>query len=130
MFPYSASELKTGARHLSLDHVFPEYGTDAFKSSLHSMSDLTSEIAVLSRKISMRCTLDEALLEGKQGSAQEATGMIISLDNAVVHVVHVTSDNHGITRIGAGSSGAFFIDESRTIADVLTLGKGASRKIT
>jgi hypothetical protein len=117
MFPYRAPA-DMDSRQPSKEFNFPEYGTDALRDWLKDASGVLSESAFVFSRLSFRCFFDAI---GRP--RDEVPGMQLAFTDAVVHV---TSDDVGAMRIAAGSSGASFVDESRTVDRVISTGKGIS----
>jgi len=95
-------------------YELPEHGTEQFKDRLKDRSKLTSETAIVVSQLSFRCFdgLGDKLSGGEQG-------LRLAFTDAVVHI---TSDEFGIMRIGTGSSGALLVDESKAINKVISAG--------
>lgn len=118
MFPFSALQLQVGSRALHHDLRFPEYGSEAFQTLLKEAASLTSEVAIVLKTLSLRCTFDREHLDTEGGETGVA-GICVGFHDAVVHV---TNDSHGISRIASGSSEGFLIDESLVFSDYLRVG--------
>ena len=122
MFPFSALQLRRGARPTDRVINFPEYGSEAFRSLLKEAANLTSEVAVVLTKLSLRCTFDRDYVTTE--AKQRAPGLCIGFHNAVIHLA---SDSHGVSRIGSGCISAFLVDESLKFSSVLSVGDMASQ---
>jgi hypothetical protein len=112
MFPYPED---TALLQPLTESNLPEYGTDALRDWLKDTSGVLTESAFVFGRLSVRFSFDAI---GQ--SRDEVPGMLLTFTDAVVHV---TGDDVGTMRIGAGSSGASFIDESRAVSRVISAGK-------
>jgi hypothetical protein len=117
MFPYPEPEDRD-LRQPSKEFNMPEYGTEALRDWLKDTSGVLTESAFVFSRLSVRFSFDAV---GQ--SRDEVPGMILTFTDAVVHV---TGDDVGTMRIGAGSSGASFVDESRAVSRVISAGKTIS----
>ena len=124
MFPYSALQLQVGSRSLYHGVSFPEHGSEAFTALLKETAGFTSEVAIVLKTLSLRCTFDREYSDVERSDAG-VPGVTVGFDDAVVHV---TNDYRGVTRIGSGSSRGFLVDESLIFSDVLGVG-GTSKQI-
>lgn len=116
MFPYPRPDDMDSQP--SKEFNMPEYGTDALRDLLKDTSGVSTESAFIFGCLSIRFSFD-ALGQ----SRDEVPGMLLTFMDAVVHV---TGDDVGTMRIGAGSSGASFVDESRAVSRVIFAGKSGS----
>ena len=114
MFPYSAVELQASAIDVADQFDFPDYGTEGMKSLLLKVMPLSSEICIVLDKLSLRSTFD--CLDDERRLMGERLGIVVAFDRPVVHVSY---DEQGVCRIGAGSATASLTDESLVFERVL-----------
>jgi hypothetical protein len=110
VFKVSTDEIFNSARPPTIPDDFPEYSSEKFVSYLESIKSIRSEICCIFKKISIRCTFDEPkhfsidpkcfqYFEDPDCADDVKAGLIISLDDAVIHVLN----NHlNVKRIGLG----------------------------
>jgi hypothetical protein len=119
MFPFSASEVDAYARPPRIPDSFPAYGTEEFILYLEDMSSIRSEICCIFKKLSLRCSFDHPgrypidpycfqYFKNPGCSEMQKQGLILSLEDAVVHVIN---DILNTKKIGIGSSFLELIDE-------------------
>ena len=123
MFPFSVSEVKKYATPPEIPSSFPSYGTDEFVSYLERISLVSSEICCIFNTVTLRCTFDRPnqfpvdpycfrYFEDANCSAEERPGLVLTLRNAVVHVVN---DAMNIKRVAVGSSSLHLLDQRRPL---------------
>lgn len=122
-FPFSALQLQRGSRPLHNATNYPDYGSEAFRSFLKAAVNLTIEVAVVLKKLSLRCTFDRDYAKG-EGESAGVCGLCIGFHDAVIHT---TKDCRGVFRLGSGSLSAFLVDESRSLSSVLSFGDITTR---
>jgi hypothetical protein len=110
VFKVSTDEVFNYARPPTIPDDFPEYSSEKFVSYLESIKSIRSEICCIFKKITIRCTFDEPkhfsidpkcfqYFEDPDCADDVKAGLILSLDDAVIHVLN----NHlNVKRIGLG----------------------------
>ena len=119
MFPFQTSQVEQNAMPPVIPDDFPEYGTEAFVSYLENIDDIRSEICVMFKQVSVRCTYDDPGYFAEDPGCfpffqdpynKEKIGVILTLHDAVIHVLN----NHlNVRRIGIGASALSLVDERR-----------------
>eukprot|EP00980_Cylindrotheca_fusiformis_P021401 scaffold8259_cov143-Cylindrotheca_fusiformis.AAC.19 len=119
MFPFSSAEVEDYASPPSIPKTFPAYGTEDYILYLEDMSSIRSEICCIFKKLSIRCTFDLPgrypvdpycfqYFENPSCSEKRRQGLVLSLEDAVVHVIN---DMLNTKKIGIGASCLKLIDE-------------------
>ena len=110
VFKVSTDEVFNSARPPTIPYDFPEYSSEKFVSYLERIKSIRSEICCIFKRISIRCTFDEPnhfsidpkcfqYFEDPDCADDVKAGLILSLDDAVIHVLN----NHlNVKRIGLG----------------------------
>jgi hypothetical protein len=121
MFPFVTTQVSQSANPPTIPDDFPTYGTEKFVSHLEDLSSIRSEICVIFKKLSLRCTFDPPghfpvdpncfqYIDDPACPDEDKPGLILTLDDAVIHVVN---DFLNVKRIGIGASSLALIDERR-----------------
>lgn len=119
MFPYSTTQFM-GGRDLRFGTIPTEYGTDEYMAVWDDWSCVKTEICILLRNLSMRCTFDptgyfDAEPEIKPfyddpDDPLKASSVQIYFTDVVVHTY---SDLRGMMRVAVAAAGFDMIDERR-----------------
>jgi hypothetical protein len=109
VFKVSTDDVFNAARPPTIPDDFPEYSSEKFVSYLESIKSIRSEICCIFKKITIRLTFDKPGFFSKDPNCFQyfeddcaddvKAGLILSLDDAVIHVLN----NHlNVKRIGLG----------------------------
>lgn len=121
MFPFSIEQVTMSATPPKIPEDFPAYGTEEFVAHLEDTSSIRSEICCIFKMLSLRCTYDAPghfsvdpgcfqYLEDPDCPEDERTGIILTLEDANVHIIN---DFLNVRRIGIGTSFLELVDERR-----------------
>lgn len=121
MFPFSKDQVCQSSQPPVVPDGFPEYGSEEFISFLDNVDEIRSEICCLFKKITVRCTYDAPgffsedpgcfqYFQDPYCSNAQKQGVVLSLDDAVIHVMN---NFFNVRRIGIGASGLRLLDERR-----------------
>lgn len=127
-FPYAWSQLESIARPSYFGEAFPEFGTKEFQDAISKPALFRSEVCVKIRSFSIRCSIDSTYFRVKDnylGGESHASIQVVFWNP----VIHVANDVQGISRVGSGSSGVIFVDESKPFDAVLVVGNSEAHII-
>ncbi|KAG7355258.1 vacuolar-sorting-associated protein 13 C-terminal domain containing protein [Nitzschia inconspicua] len=134
MFPFRNEQVYQSAKPPVIPDDFPEYGSEEFVSFLDATDEIRSEICCLFKKVTVRCTYDDPgffpedpgcfqYFENPYCRKDDRVGVILSLDDAVVHI---QNNFFNVRRIGIGATGLRLLDERRIgiFQEVLSTSQG------
>ncbi|KAL3921405.1 MAG: hypothetical protein SGILL_002764, partial [Bacillariaceae sp.] len=121
MFPFQKEQVVNSASPPVIPEDFPGYGSEEFVSFLKNIDPIRSEICCIFKKVTVHCTYDDPgffsedpgcfqYFEDPYAPQHEKPGVVLALDDAVIHVLN---NFFNVRRIGIGSSGLSLIDERR-----------------
>jgi hypothetical protein len=121
MFPFSKEQVSQSAKPPTIPTDFPDYGSEQFVLFLNEADSIRSEICCIFKKVTVRCTYDSPgffsedpgcfqYFEDPHCSKNEKQGVVLSLDDAVIHVLN---NFFNVRRIGIGAAGLQLLDERR-----------------